>query len=116
MVQFQLVNYSKWIELDVLEGYYEYSISTKGRKFLGWLNDKQLLWKVCAARRSLVCLNDRATASSKASSSQSAIWCFLFQFPVSCFFPYDHTTVAYVFFFVFPSLLSLHLSFLQYVV
>lgn len=29
---------------------------------------------------------DRFTASSKASSSQSAIWCFLFQIPVSVLF------------------------------
>jgi hypothetical protein len=32
---------------------------------------------------------DRPVASSKASSPQGAIWCFLFQFPVSSHFLKD---------------------------
>ena len=53
-------------------------------------------------------------ASSKASSPQSAIYCFLFQFQISSSFSYSHPITAYFFFLVFPSLLSFPLSFIQY--
>jgi hypothetical protein len=56
---------------------------------------------------------DRSISSSKASSTDSAILCFLFQFPISSRFRNSHPVVAYIIFLVFPSLLNFPISFLQ---
>jgi len=59
----------------------------------------------------LICLSDRSTAPSTASSQQSAIFCF-FQFFVSSHFLKSIQLTAYLYFLVYSSLLS----FLQYLV
>ena len=53
---------------------------------------------------------DKSIAFSKASSPQSAIWCFLFKLPVFSRFPEGELVAAYVFFLVFPR----HLFFCVY--
>jgi len=54
---------------------------------------------------------DRSVAYSKSSTPHSAIYCFLFQFPVSSF-PQGNSVAANVFFVGFPSLYpSFYLSF-----
>jgi len=56
---------------------------------------------------------DRSTVPSTVRSPQNAIWCVPFQFPVFYLFLKGHPVAVYIFFLVFPSLLSFNNVFYQ---